>query len=140
MGASGTKLNHSNKSYFIIDRLLSANCDFLKDHRDPSIRFGIVSSKGGLHRPLKKQGIRIGDDNICRLVDCTSSNSKIEYKFENNISLTIFKQPNNEVWYTLKTPKLDITRSIDPIVRKFYKPISMSDASLELDKVEEILK
>lgn len=123
---------------FLIDRLIAANCDFIKG-TDNCIRIGVNGYKGDDElNPLTNQGIRIGDSQIYKLKSFAEYNSGIDYKFENNVNLRLFKKDSGDLFYHLKTPEMDVTREIDPIVAKFYKKICM--ASDELDKLDGFFK
>lgn len=63
----------------------------------------------------------------------------LEYQFENDVFLNVFKR-DSDVCYRLKTPILDVTRTIHPILVKHFKPINMRDASTELDKLSTIMR
>ena len=40
--------------------------------------------------------------------------------------------------YNIQTPEIQITREVDPLLVKFYKPIGM--ASAELDKIDKLYR
>jgi hypothetical protein len=90
--------------------------------------------------PLATQGIRIGSEPIRRMQSVSSSSSNLNFTFEDNTELSLFKRPNYDVCYHLKTPKYNETRCISEPVRKRFKNIGMSDATLEIDKIADFMR
>lgn len=124
-------------SYFIMDRIIAANCDYLKDHSQPNIIIGVYNSPNSLN-PLGRQGIRIGDGEIYSLLTFQKTENSVNYEFENSTHLTIFKRNNSQICYNLKTPSLNITREIAPKIASLYKDLSLD--SRELDEIKEIMQ
>lgn len=127
------------KNCFLIDRLIAAECDFLPATTEQAIRVGIFTSSEDILNPLSKQGIRIGDSDILTLKQCVEHKNALECQFEGNVYLNVFRREES-VAYHLKTPTLDVTRTIDPIVVKHFKTIGIQDTSHELDKLAEIMR
>lgn len=143
MGNTATKVAEAAKpQYFIIDRLLAANCDFLGGAgiRGNTIQFGVFGSGAEKESPLGHQGIRIGDGPIHILKAFSENGSGLVYEFEDNVRLNLFKRDGGDACYNLRTDTLNVTRPVDPAIRKFYKPLYMRDASEELDKIEGIMR
>lgn len=141
-----TALEKTNARYFIIDRLLAANCHFLPENaHERSIRVGTIGSSKHVSNigfesktnPLGNQGIRIGDSPIYEMKSFVELPNTLIYKFENDVEITVFKS-RGKTCIHVKTPELDETIEIDPKVASFYKRIDM--AADELDKIEKIYK
>jgi hypothetical protein len=139
-------LEKTNATYFIIERLLAANCHFLPENaNERSIRVGTIGSSRHVSNigfksqtnPLGNQGIRIGDSPIYEMKSFIELPNTLIYKFENDVQVTIFKSRGRTCIH-LKTPDLDETIEVDPKVARFYKRIDM--AADELDKIETIYK
>ena len=141
-----TALEKTNARYFIIDRLLAANCHFLPENaNERTIRVGTIGSSRHVSKigfenqtnPLGNQGIRIGDSPIYEMKSFVELPNTLIYKFENDVQVTIFKSRGRTCIH-LKTPELDETIEVDPRVTSFYKTIDMG--ADELDKIEKIYK
>ena len=125
-------------TYFIIDRILAANCEFLPNHKNPNITLGIHKNPTP-ENPLGRQGIRIGDSEILSLKNFQKHETGILYEFDNSTSLNVFKRINGkEACFHLRTPTLNVTQQITPIIAKHFKDISCD--SKELDTIKEILQ
>jgi hypothetical protein len=81
--------------------------------------------------------MKIGEDDPVSLMSFTESNNTLTYTFEKDTFLTVAKRDTGEIYYHLKTPTYYVTRSINPAVRKIYKPIGGS-LTLELDKLGKL--
>ena len=139
-------IEKTKSKYFIIDRLIAANCHFLPENaNERTIRVGTIGSSKHVSNigfesqtnPLGNQGIRIGDSPIYEMKSFVELPNTLIYKFENDVQLTIFKSRGRTCIH-LKTPELDETIEVDPKVASFYKRIDM--AADELDKIEKIYK
>ena len=127
------------KNCFLIDRLIAAECDFLPAAAEQVIRVGVFTSSEDTLNPLNKQGIRIGDGDILTMKQCVEYKDALECRFEQNVILNVFRRDDSVV-YRLQTPTIDVTRTINPVVVKHFKTIGMRDASMELDKLGEIMR
>lgn len=125
---------------FLVERILAAECDFLPETSSQAIIVGAVGSSQTTNNPLAKQGISIGNEPIRCLLSVSETNGSLSYTFENSTELRVFKRENGEVCYNLKTPSLNETRSISEPVRRRYKNIGLGDATLELDKLVDLLR
>jgi hypothetical protein len=130
----GTNVSKIAPTYFLIERVIVGHCDFIKD-TETNIRIGVVGGKDDSQNPLSHQAICIGDSELYRLKSFLESQDQLKYTFEKDVSLTLMKS-NASVLYNLKTSELDITREVDPIVLKFFKPIGMGTD--ELDKIGKL--
>ena len=127
------------KDQFKIERILAGNCDFLPETADAdrNIRVGITSNKDDPLNPLGRQAIKIGNSDAFRLHSFTATPEQITYVFDKNVQLSIMKRRDSVV-YSLKTPELDITREIDPTIRRLFKTIDMDSA--EIDRMKEYMQ
>jgi len=125
---------------FLVERILAAECDFLPESGEQVIKVGAVGSPKGNGNPLSMQGIRIGSEPIKRLMSSSSSNSRIDYTFEDDTELSLFKRDNHQICYHLKTPKYNETRCISDPVRKRFKSIGVGDATMEIDKIADFMR
>ena len=127
------------KDQFKMERILAGNCDFLPECKDAdrNIRVGIISNKDDPLNPLGRQAIKIGNSDAFRLHSFTTTPEQITYVFDKNVQLSIMKRRDSVV-YNLKTPELDITREIDPTIRRLFKTIDMDSA--EIDKIKEYMQ
>ena len=125
--------------YMKIERLIAGNCDYLPEYPDAdrNIRVGIISNKDEPLNPLGRQAITIGNSDPFRLHSFSATPEQITYVFDKNVQLSIMKR-RDSVLYNLKTPELDITREIDPTIRRLFKTIDMDSA--EIDKMKEYMQ
>lgn len=128
-----------SKDQFKIERIIAGNCDFLAECKDAdrNIRVGIVTNKDDPLNPLGRQAIKIGDSDPFRLHSFTATPEQITYIFDKNVQLSIMKR-RDSVIYSLKTADLDITREIDPTIRRLFKTIDMDSA--EIDRMKEYMQ
>jgi hypothetical protein len=122
---------------FLVERTIVGQCDFLED--GGSIRMGVSGRThiGDAKNPLSFQGLRIGNSPIMAMKDCIMSDTSVQYTFEGDTKLHVFRR-GGDVVYNLKTPTLDVTRTIDPVVTRFFKNIGMQ--SREIDALEPVFK
>ncbi len=146
MGNSATKeLAAPAKPYFLVERIIS-----------PEIRVGVVG--GG----EQTQGIRVADGEIRRLRAFESGANELKYMFGRDTKLRLYKCPteaapkqvcytlsimdpltDKEVSYTLgaKDPFLypvTIDWPINERIRETFKPISLGDATKEIDAIADL--
>ena len=127
------------KNAFRIERLVVGLCDFLPETlHDRNIRVGLVPNPN-VQNPLGHQAIKIGETGPYRLQAFTETSTSLHYNFEENVSFTLMKRRESIV-YQLKTPDMDITREVDPVVQRMYKTIGMGDTSQELDKIQTLYR
>lgn len=132
-------LSPTNQKCFIVERIVASKCDFLPSDNEPVITFGVLGRKGAdPENPLTHQGIRVGDLPIAHLTNFVENQNGLTYEFENGITMNFFTRADGDVVYNLKTPTLEVTRSVDPLLRSFYKPIGLSSA--EIDKLSGIYR
>jgi hypothetical protein len=138
MGNTTSNRVHTIKNSFLIERLVAAECDFLpvSDAVERNINVGIIASTDS-QNPMANQAIRIGDGPVYRLKNFVEGPQQLFYRFEEDVTLTLMKNPEG-LMYNLKTPTVDVTREIDPLVAKFFKPIGM--VSYELDKMGKLYR
>lgn len=124
MGNLINKSNNDDKDYCIkFDRILDA------EHQ---VYIGIGK---------QDQVIRFGDykNKYHRLMLCTEYENKLQYEFENDITMTLEKNKNDiQLGIVDLHNKKVIIKNIDPIIVKIYKPIKMSPLSEDLDKIHEL--
>jgi hypothetical protein len=138
MGNALTLAPLPKKRFLMIERIIAANCDFLPDsYEDKNILIGIIGTSKDEANPLAHQAIRLGTDEPCKLVNFQEGITTLTYEFENNISLNIMRR-EDKIIYNIQTPDIHITREVDPILIKFYKPIGMD--STELDKINKLYR
>jgi hypothetical protein len=125
---------------FLVERILAAECDFLPETGEQVIKVGAVGSPTMSANPLATQGIRIGSEPIRRLQAASSSDTSLNFTFEDNTELSLFKRPNYDVCYHLKTPRYNQTRCISEPVRKRFKDIGIGDATMEIDKIADFMR
>lgn len=129
------------KRFFLQERIIDGNCDYIQHSDSPisenNVRVGIFGNKEDKLNPLGNQGIRIGGGDIQSLKNFMETQNGLVYEFTDDTRLTFFPC-EKDVCYNLKTPVLDVTRKVDPIIRKFYKPMGL--ASTELDKITNLYK
>jgi hypothetical protein len=90
------------------------------------------------------QAIRIGDytQKYHRLIEFTEENKHtLHYAFEHDIRMTLEKV-GNTILMDLYDPtrQLSISKQVDPVLVKYFKPIRLSTASQELDKIYELFQ
>jgi hypothetical protein len=122
------------KKKFMVERIIAANCEFLPSE-EKNILIGVSGISRDEMNPLAHQAIRLGNSELYKLVNFQEGTSTLTYEFEKNVSLNIMRSKDKLI-YNIKTPELHITREIDPMLVKFYKPIGM--ASAEFDKIEKL--
>lgn len=140
--ASNTLANERERTRhaFLVERTLAAECDFLEDTQDQAIRLGVGGAKEDPSNPLGLQGVRIGSNGEPLLMkDVKSSDTSVEYSFEKDTYIHVFRR-GDDVLYHLKTPTLDVTRTIHPMVRSMWKPIGMGAVSRELDLLKPVME
>jgi hypothetical protein len=120
-----TRLEYIKKNTFTIDRIIDADC------------FGQVLYIGvnGYENP-NFQGIRLGGEGeIYKLLKCTRYENKLQYEFENNITLFIYMTEQKDLYYSLEfvgTHHILIeNKVIDNKVRESWKTISMGSKDLD---------
>lgn len=121
-----------------IERLLEGDCDYITQGKRKDILIGLCNGCDEKN-PMHNQCIKIGEENPASLMSFTESANTVFYTFERDIYLTVAKRDTGDVYYHLKTPIYNVTRSINPVVRKIYKPIG-GPMTLELDKIDAIFK
>ena len=120
-----------------IERIVASQCDYLPGNQtEYTIRVGVLGNADPTN-PLSHQAIRLGDSEAYRLHSFQEGTDSLTYTFEKNISLTLMRRRDSIV-YNLKTPELDVTKEIYPVLVKMYKPIGM--ASDELDKMSGLFQ
>ena len=119
-----------------VERIIAANCDFLPSE-DNNILIGVVGISRDETNPLAHQAIRIGNSDLYKLVNFQEGTSTLTYEFEKNVSLNIMRSKEKLI-YNIQTPEIQITREVDPLLVKFYKPIGM--ASAEFDKIDKLYR
>lgn len=118
------------KPYFLIERILT-----------PEIRVGVV---GGSEQT---QGIRVADGKIRRLKTFESNADELLYVFEKGAGLRLSKCPTEaapkRVCYTLTLGEfmpypVKVDCPLDERIRETFKPISMGDATKEIDAMGDL--
>ena len=97
------------------------------------------------------QVIRIGDytNKYYKLIEFREEEKKLHYKFENNISMTLEKIDDNVMMNIeiikdnnflklMNYNKKIISKQLDTIIVKYFKPIKFNDLSNELDKMHQL--
>jgi len=98
---------------------------------------------GSMSQGISTQVIRIGDFNnkYNKLLEFSEEKNKLNYKFENNIIMNIEKENENmRLEITDPKNKRNISKNIDPIIIKYFKPIKMSNTSNEFDKIYDLFQ
>jgi hypothetical protein len=128
-----TETNRKIKNCFLIDRLIDPNCNGME------VYIG-VNGNVNPNNILSNQGIRIGKyGEIKHLTSFIKVENGLLYTFEDNIKLTITKNDNNEIMYSLKAyDDMNVTKLMNPRMIKLFKSIGMS--SNELDKINDFIK
>lgn len=119
--------HYKPRDYFTIDRVIS-----------PTITIGVTKAKDSENN-LSRQGIRFAEHGpIHRLQSFKEFDNCLEYKFEENVALTLCKV-KEDVLLTLKTP-VDgaFVTPVNESIRKRYKRIDMG--AEELDQIAKIMK
>jgi len=115
-----------------IDRILDA---------ENQIYIGVASRDNYDDKQVSLQAIRLGDytNKYYRLLKFTEEEDKLKYNFEDDVTLTLIKNQNDILlrFSHLKEDKF-ISKKIDPIIIKWFKPISM--ASNEFDKIYDLFE
>ena len=88
------------------------------------------------NNPITGQCMRLGNDDLKRLVNFVETDNTLEYYFENNNYMKFTKGADNVVTLTMRYNDITTTREINPMMRRFYKPISCQSA--ELDKLSQL--
>ena len=116
-----------SRDYFTIDRVIS-----------PTITIGVTKGKDPANN-LSRQGIRFAQHGpIHRLQEWREFENCLEYKFEENVDLTLCKV-KDDVLLTLKTPQDGtFVTPVHSSIRRNYKKIDM--CSEELDKIGSFMK
>lgn len=127
------------RNFFAIDRILDANCDYIKNTQHKNVLIGIVPGTpiDNKENPLQYQGIRIGEGEIFRLKNFVKNDNSLTYEFENDVKLNLFKR-EMVICYNLQADDLNVTKCIDPIITKNFKDIGMN--SKELDEISKFYK
>ena len=97
---------------------------------------GITALPNNNNNPITGQCMRLGDDDLQRLVNFVETNNTLEYFFENDNYMKFTKSPDNIVMLTMRYNDITTNREINPMMRRFYKPISCQSA--ELDKLTKL--
>lgn len=129
----------ASKNYFLIERTLAAECDFLPVDTEQVLRVGIVAGNPATPNPYGQQGLRIGNSPIYTLNHFVEHKNGLEYQFEQGVTLNVFKR-EGAACYRLQTNEFDVTRTIYPALAKNFKTIGMREASVEIDKLETVLR
>lgn len=114
------------------------------DYKDYCLKFDrILDTDNQVYIGIgkKDQVIRFGDykNKYHRLMLCTEYKNKLQYEFENNVTMTLEKIENNiQLGVVDLRNKKVIIKNIDPIIVKMYKPISLLPLSEDLDKIHEL--
>lgn len=137
MGNVQSEVSKTRQKFMINERIIAANCDFLPESTDNNIFIGITGTSRDETNPLAHQVIRLGNGDLHRLVKFQEGVTSLSYEFEKNVSLNIMRSEDKLI-YNIQTPEIQITREIDPILVKFYKPIGM--ACSELDKIDKLYR
>lgn len=117
-------------NYFVIDRIIDADCD------GKLLVVGVHGRKNS-NNILSHQGIRWGNTGeIKRLVSFAKIEDGLVYNFEDSYRLTLNKTASNKLIYAFETKDNAIVKEMNEVVRRSWKPISMS--SSELDKISEL--
>lgn len=115
-----------------IDRILDA---------ENQIYIGVAGRNNSDDKQVSLQAIRIGDytNKYYRLLQFTEEENKLKYNFEDDVTLTLIKEQNDILlrFSHVKDDKF-ISKKIDPIIVKWFKPISM--ASKEFDKIYDLFE
>lgn len=114
--------------------------DSLKFERILDAENDIYIGIGSACKDKTVQAIRIGKyNNYHRLNYFKESENKLKYEFENDIILILKKEDSNiEFNLVSLNNNTIITKNIDPIIIKFFKPINF--ASYEFDKIYDMFK
>lgn len=127
--------DHPNIYCLKFDRILDA------DHK---VYIGIGPRKKSDTTDKSLQVIRIGDytNKYHRLLHFTEKENKLKYEFENDITMILKKKENNEIHMEVLDLNRDIviSKRIDPIVVKYFKPIKLSSVSNDFDKIADLFK
>lgn len=143
MGASQSiaAMPKPNKAIHI-ERMLDSNCDYIKSATRNQILVGLCNGLSNDKNPMNNQCIKIGEDDPLSLMAFNECGTTLSYTFEKDTYLTVAKRDNatGDLYYHLKTPTYDVTRPINPTLRKIYKPIGSngSTLTLELDKLGKL--
>lgn len=164
--AIGSQFNH----HFVMDRLIDTNCDYITAPADGSLYEQVVkvglwtntkanrfkSDKPCLKsieeeekelrktNPLNYQGIQIGKSPIYELKSFVRNTNSVEYHFDKEVRLLIVKRETGNLYYQLVSPEqnINVTRPVNPIMIRLFKPIGPFDSSssLEIDEIGKIYK
>ena len=87
-------------------------------------------------KSINNQGIRINEfgNDIRRLIKCSGDDNKLIYNFENNTTLTIYKD-NGIIMICLESNYNLILTYFGTYAMKSFKPIGVKELSDDLDKI-----
>ena len=99
--------------------------------------------------PVQLQVVRIGNETqpCYRLRKCTETENKLTYHFEQNIVLVLERHEHahehareHAIRMELFDPKRDllVSKPVDSIAIKYFKPISFEHTSEDLDKIYDL--
>ena len=88
------------------------------------------------NNPITGQCMRLGNDDLKRLVNFVETDNTLEYYFENDNYMKFTKGADNVVTLTMRYNNIITNREINPMIRRIYKPISTR--SDELDKLKKL--
>jgi len=87
------------------------------------------------------QVIRIGDyhTKYNRLIHFVEKENKLEYEFENNITMKLEKI-RDEIHMDISdlNNNKNYSKQIDPLIQKYFKKIKLSNTSDELDRIHNL--
>jgi hypothetical protein len=132
MGASQSVSVSKPVRSILIERMIDGNAE-------KTVRIGISNHAHSPMYPFQNQCISVNNEPPKLLQHFEESGKMLKYTFEDNIQLSISKRDNNDVYYFLKTGDYECSRVIDPIVRKFFKPLGVG-SPCELDKIDGLFK
>jgi hypothetical protein len=129
-------------SYFLMDRILDANCSWLTQYQKKGVHennvvLGVFNSK--TEDSLSHQGIRFGNSPIYQLKEFQIENNRHIYTFEKNVTLEVWHSPQYKCYYyTLVTPDFSHTGQLSPTIIGHFKKIDMF--SKEFDTLGDLFK
>ena len=120
------RLQFIKTNTFTIDRIIDSDC------MGKVLTIGVNGFANSNY-----QGIRLGEeDEIKKLLHFSKKDDKLEYEFEDNVKLSIYKTEKKGLMYSLETPNNSIEiKDIDNKVQESWKTISMTS-----DELDELLQ
>jgi hypothetical protein len=120
------RLQFIKTNTFTIDRVVDPDCN------GQVLSIGINGLKNSNY-----QGIRLGEEGeIKKLLHFSKKDDKLEYEFEDNVKLSVYKTEKKGLMYSLETPNKPIEiKDIDNKVQESWKTISMTS-----DELDELLQ